>query len=280
MPSASVIIPAHDEERTIGRLLSALLADAAPDEFEIIVVCNGCSDGTADVARGFGPAVQVVEVERPSKHWALIEGDRHATAFPRLYVDADVELDTAGARALVAALDGAGVRAVAPERDLVLDRSSRVVRSYYRVWGRLPVVRTGLFGRGVVGLDAEGHRRLGPRPEVLGDDLFVHSRFAEDERCIVAGARSRVRAPHRAADLVRRRTRAAEGNTELAEQHGAPASTSASARAVLQLARREPALWPHLPAFLGITAAGRLNSRRRQRSGGATPWLRDESSRT
>ncbi|MGD9408165.1 MAG: glycosyltransferase, partial [Gammaproteobacteria bacterium] len=44
----SVVIPAHDEEAVIQRTLGALLRSADPGEFEVIVVCNGCSDATAE----------------------------------------------------------------------------------------------------------------------------------------------------------------------------------------------------------------------------------------
>ena len=63
VPPPNIIIPAHNEEASIGRCLSALLSGSHPGEFEIIVVCNGCSDGTANVARGFGSTVRVVELE-------------------------------------------------------------------------------------------------------------------------------------------------------------------------------------------------------------------------
>jgi hypothetical protein len=280
LATASVIIPAHNEERSIGRLLDAILAGAEPGEFEIVVVCNGCSDDTATVARQRSAVAQVIELEQPSKHWALVEGDRVAAAFPRLYVDADIELDATSVRELVAALGRTGVLAVAPERELVVDRSSRIVRSHYRVWSRLPVVRSGLFGRGVIGVSAEGHRRVADRPEVFGDDLYVHSRFAEAERQIVTGARSRVRAPLTTGDLIRRRTRAAEGNVQLAERGKAADTTPATVRSLLRLMREEPALLPHVPAFVAVTLLGRLNRRRRQRRCNGQVWLRDESSRT
>jgi hypothetical protein len=48
---------------------------------------------------------------------------------------------------------------------------------------------------------------------------------------------------------------------------------------LLQLARAEPRLLPHLPAFLGITAASRINRRLQQLAGRDQVWLRDESSR-
>jgi glycosyltransferase involved in cell wall biosynthesis len=50
-PSISVIIPAHNEEECLPRTLEALRAQKY-GQFETIVVTNGCSDRTADVARG------------------------------------------------------------------------------------------------------------------------------------------------------------------------------------------------------------------------------------
>ena len=46
----SVVIAAHNEEALLGRCLDALLSDAEPGEFEVVVVPNGCTDSTARVA--------------------------------------------------------------------------------------------------------------------------------------------------------------------------------------------------------------------------------------
>jgi glycosyltransferase involved in cell wall biosynthesis len=99
----SIVVPAHNEERVLGRTLSALLADTSPSEFDVVVVANGCTDGTAEVARGFG-GVRVVETDVPSKSHALRLGDETAAGFPRVYLDADVVLPAAHVRALCAAL--------------------------------------------------------------------------------------------------------------------------------------------------------------------------------
>lgn len=277
---ASIVIPAHNEARTVGRLLDALLADEHPEDFEIVVVCNGCTDDTAAVARRRSPQLTVIELAEPSKHHALVAGDQAAQTFPRVYADADVEIDGRGVRALVDALGGPEPFAVAPERDLRVDRSSRAVRSYFRVWSALPVVRDGLFGRGVIAVNAAGFARIASRPEVLGDDLYVHSRFGEHERRIVRTSRSRVHAPHRAGDLIRRRTRAAQGNAQLAATDGSGGSTNASVRSLPGIVRTQPRLALDLPAFLAITALSRLNQRRLRRSGREVGWLRDESSRS
>jgi glycosyltransferase involved in cell wall biosynthesis len=46
---AVVVVPAHDEEERIGRCLEALTSqvEVGPDEFEVIVVLDACSDATA-----------------------------------------------------------------------------------------------------------------------------------------------------------------------------------------------------------------------------------------
>jgi Glycosyl transferase family 2 len=279
-PVTSVIIPAHNESAVIGRLLAALLANAKPDEFEVVVVCNGCTDNTAQVAREHGPNVQVIELADSSKRLALIEGDAIATSFPRLYIDADVVVDTASARALVEELDGQPVLAAAPYRRDVLDRSSWSVRAYYRVWARLPAVQEGLFGRGVLAVSEAGFQRIRERPPIMGDDLYVDSQFAPTERRLVAQASSAVFAPRTVRDLLLRRTRAAQGNAELRNQtHGRTDTTGSSARALARLAVREPALWPQLMVFATITLVARRRAAAATHSAQPVGWLRDESSR-
>ncbi len=292
----SVVVPAHNESAVIGRLLRGLLRDADPGEFDVVVVANGCTDDTAEVAAGFGPDVTVVTTPVPSKFAALRLGDEHARGFPRLYVDADVELGTADARALAAALDEPGVLAVAPERELVLERRPPTVRWYYEFWERLPVVRTGLFGRGVIGVNAEGKRRLGEIPDVLGDDLAASVAFEQPQRRVVSRARVRVHAPRTRADLLRRRIRSLTATTQLSERTGAvagglPGPQGEASRAGLAAARTtradlftvvrtEPRMALRLPVFLGITVLSRRGARRQILAGDYTTWLRDESSRT
>src|SRR6266404_4687267 len=50
-PTISVIIPAHNEEDYLIPTLNALKRQNYAN-FEVIVVANGCSDRTAEVARG------------------------------------------------------------------------------------------------------------------------------------------------------------------------------------------------------------------------------------
>ncbi|MCR5817401.1 MAG: glycosyltransferase [Ruminococcus sp.] len=58
--SFTVVIPAHNEEKYIGRCLRAIRSAAkyvAGDSVEIIVVANRCTDKTAAIARHYGAKV-------------------------------------------------------------------------------------------------------------------------------------------------------------------------------------------------------------------------------
>nr|WP_189181151.1 glycosyltransferase [Microbispora rosea] len=277
MPSASIVIPAHNESRVIGRLLSALLREAGPDEFDVVVVANGCADDTASVARDHG--ARVVETPVPSKREALRLGDRAASAFPRVYVDADVVLGAADVRALCGAL-AEGALAAAPERALVLRDRPWPVRAYYAVWTRLPAVREGLFGRGVIAVGEAGNRRLRDLPPVMGDDLAASLAFAPGERRVVRTAHAVIHPPRTLGDLLRRRVRAV---TVVAEIEGGPLAGQEARTGVgdlLGIVRRAPWLVPHLCVFLAVTVVARLRARRAVKAGDYTTWLRDESSRT
>lgn len=276
-PSASVVVPAHNEERSISRLLDALTR-AQPGELDVVVSCNGCTDATARIARGYGGDVRVIESPTPSKTGALRAGDGATSAFPRLYVDADVVLDVDSVRALVQTLSQPGIHAAAPERHLDTTGASWPVRAYYALWQHLPAVTTGLYGRGVIAVDADGHARLAAMPDVLGDDLYANNAFAPGERRVVASARAVIRTPRRASDLIRRRARAALGNAQQAgtSSPGAPASTGM--RDIVRVAIAKPRLASCVPVFLAVTFAARVTARRQARRG-STQWLRDESSR-
>ncbi|MEU8266280.1 glycosyltransferase [Sphaerisporangium sp. NPDC049002] len=277
MPSASVIIPAHNEGRVVGRLLARLLEEAAPGEFDIVVVANGCDDDTASVARGFG--VTVIETPVPSKREALRLGDEAARAHPRVYVDGDVEMGTADVRALRDALLG-GSLAAAPERALVLRDRPWTVRAYYAVWSRLPAVREGLFGRGVIAVSEEGNRRIMDLPPVMGDDLAASLAFTPAERQVVRTAHAVIHPPRTLGDLMRRRVRAVTVVAEIEQGPMAGQEARTGLRDLIAIGARAPWLLPHLGVFLAVTVAARARARRAVRAKDYTTWLRDESSRT
>ncbi|MCY0926735.1 glycosyltransferase [Streptomyces sp. H27-H1] len=282
----SIVIPAHNEGRVIGRLLDALLTEApGPD---IVVVCNGCTDDTAAVAGARGPGVRVVEIPTPSKHTALRVGDEHARGFPRLYVDADVVVGAADVRALAEALaTSPDLLAAAPGRDIPLAGCAWPVRAYYRVWQLLPAVREGLFGRGVIAVSEPGHARLAALPPLMADDLAASLAFAPGERRVVESARVVVLPPRTWGDLIKRRVRAATSSAELerfqAGRASGPGASVPSARTgtgdLRALLRAQPRLLPGVAVFVVAALAARRGARRAIRTGDFSTWLRDESSR-
>src|SRR6185503_3990763 len=160
--------------------------------------------------------VTVVPTPIPSKAQALRLGDAQARHFPRIYLDADVVLGTADARRLAEALRQPGTLAAGPERDLALRDRPLIVRWYYDVWRRLPVVRDGLFGRGVIAVNEAGHHRMTGGPQVMADDLAASVAFTAAERRVVSDARVVVHVPRTGGDLLRRRVRALTSTAELA----------------------------------------------------------------
>ncbi|HEX5730902.1 glycosyltransferase, partial [Microbacterium sp.] len=96
------VIAAHNEERVIGACLDALIRqDVLGDE--IIVVANGCTDRTAEVARGYG--VTVIDLPQPGKPGALNAGDAVVSTSPRVYLDADIVAPDGAIAKLTAGLE-------------------------------------------------------------------------------------------------------------------------------------------------------------------------------
>ena len=273
----SVVIAAHNEAAVIGRCLDTLLAEAEPGEFDVTVVANGCTDGTVRVASDRG--VRVLDLPEPGKPGALNAGDAAAVGFPRVYLDADIVLSTAGLRALAAAVTGPAQAATA-RRELDLTGRPLPVRAYFSVHRHLPALRTGLFGRGVIVLSEAGRARFDRFPDMVADDLFVDSLFTADEKRQVETVPSVVATPRRTGDLIRRLIRVRAGNAAM-RAAAARGEISASVRPssgsswLKDVVLRRPWLAPAAVAYVTITVYAAAQARRRPDAG----WGRDESTR-
>lgn len=277
----TVVIPAHNESQVIGRLLEQLVNGADPDEMDIIVVANGCTDDTAEVAASFGPAVRVLTLPVACKSDALTAGDRAAAGFPRIYVDADVELRLHDVRALAAALCQPGVLAAAPRRELVMTGRPWQVRWYYDVWTLLPGVQRGLWGRGVIAVNEAGHRRLADLPPLQADDLAASLMFEPHETVLVPGARVIIHPPMTFAGLQCLRARSVTGIAQIERAQGLDSSTERTRISDLTaIIRRRPGMLLRVGYFLSVAVFARLRASRARARGDYLTWLRDESSRT
>jgi glycosyltransferase involved in cell wall biosynthesis len=271
----SVVIPAHNEEAVIARCLTTLQAGAGEGELDIIVVCNGCQDATAEVARQVAPNATVIEVPVASKVAALNAGDRAASYFPRFYVDADVELPLPDLRRVARALAGDGILCAAPKPMFVLEHRSWAIRAFYDVWQETPYLTEDMIGCGVYALSEQGRARFEEFPELTADDQFVQQLFDRSERKAVEGAQFAVQAPRNFRGLLAMRTRAYRGKIELASSGlarvGAPAF---GAKAALRKAR-QPTQGPAVAVYASVNILAKVLARKSAHA----RWERDDSAR-
>ncbi len=89
----SVIVPAYNEEKSIGSSIESLLSQDYGN-YEVVIVDDGSKDRTLDIARGYeGPRVKVVHQENEGKAQALNTGIRSCSGAIVLTVDADTRLN-------------------------------------------------------------------------------------------------------------------------------------------------------------------------------------------
>ena len=125
VPDVDIVVPARDEAESIGAVIRSLLAQDYAGHFRVILVDDGSSDGTADLARaaataaaGSGPgaapptrAELTVLSGQPKppgwsgKLWALQQGIAAGNAPVLLFADADIVHDARHLSALVARLE-------------------------------------------------------------------------------------------------------------------------------------------------------------------------------
>lgn len=116
-PPVTVILPARDEEATIGPIIACIRRELPTVVDEVLVVDDASTDGTAEVARAAG--ARVVATGGGGKGEAMWRGAWEAEGDLLVYCDADVRNFSAG---FVLGL----------LRPLLADEDVAFVKGYYR----------------------------------------------------------------------------------------------------------------------------------------------------
>jgi chlorobactene glucosyltransferase len=149
--AVSILIPMRDEAAVIGATVESLLAQT-PGDFELLVLDDGSSDGSAAVARAAGagdPRLQVIAGAGLSpgwlgKNWACHQLAARARGETLVFTDADVEWRPGALAALLdeMARGGADVQTVWPTQitvtwgeRLVVPLMALVILGYLPVLG-------------------------------------------------------------------------------------------------------------------------------------------------
>lgn len=199
MATVSVIIPALNEERHIGHLLSDIERQSRKPE-EVIVVDAGSNDRTAAIVEDF-PGAALLRGEPPVARGRTL-GGMSATGEILVFLDADVRLPPSFLERFVAEFERRGLDVACPQ--YVPKDSTPTVRAIHAFWnavlkgfertlpsgaGHCIAVRGGLF-RSSGGFDPrykfddiELIRRLsrGRAFGIVGEKVFVSDRrYRED----------------------------------------------------------------------------------------------------
>lgn len=96
MKNLTIVIPAYNEEKRIGKTLEEYIqffSEKLSNDFDIFIVLNGCRDNTLDVVKKFSrkyPNIDYINIkEAIGKGGAIIEGFKKADSNFIGFVDAD-----------------------------------------------------------------------------------------------------------------------------------------------------------------------------------------------
>lgn len=146
-PFVSVVIPARNEERSIGATVAAMLAQTYRD-LEIIVIDDQSTDRTPQILAAFDdPRLTVLRGEEtPSgwlgKPWALEQGSLRTRGELLLFVDADIHYEPKGVASMVDRLEesGAAMLAVLPHMEMrTLGEQVAMMMLPFFVWAGIPL---------------------------------------------------------------------------------------------------------------------------------------------
>lgn len=191
--TTSVLIPAHNEADYLPACLEALLASDAAT-VEVLVIANGCTDATAEIARGYqaqaearGWQLNVLDLAEGGKLNAWNKGEEAASGEVLIYLDADVLVTPPLVGQIAEALHLDAPRYASGMPNVTITGDDAVTRHYTRFWLTTPFMVHGVPGFGVFAMNRAGRARWGAWPDIISDDTFARLNFAPKERLRVPG---------------------------------------------------------------------------------------------
>jgi cellulose synthase/poly-beta-1,6-N-acetylglucosamine synthase-like glycosyltransferase len=134
-PTVSVVLAAHDEEENLERKLENLCSlDYPREKLETLVVSDGSSDRTVEIARGFADrGVKVIELPAGGKPRALNAGVERARGEIVLFTDARQRIEENALRLTTAFFADPGVGGVVGELQLESKQGPGVYWAYEKL---------------------------------------------------------------------------------------------------------------------------------------------------
>ncbi|MBL4672817.1 MAG: glycosyltransferase [Arenicella sp.] len=210
-----IIIPAYNEQAVIKNTLSRL-GGGRSSGFQIVVVCNGCDDQTESIVREHFPLVYCETLGQSSKARAIRQAEMLDIGFPRLYLDADIVITEITAEGLLALASAKSEPTLlAPHSIANLDNCSWWVQRFYHSWYQSIFVKQHGFGAGCYLVNQAGRARFGDWPDLIADDGFIRTQFADQETHVVTSQSVHVAAPKSLWPLLKVKSRSKYGNLQL-----------------------------------------------------------------
>lgn len=212
----TIIIAACNEESIIRDTLRSLTKGCEDGDYQILVVCNGCSDSTGKIIQQEFNSVIYASIDQASKALAIRYAESLSPGFPRLYLDADIKLKAADAKALFdIGTEQMAPALIIPSSTVITEQSQTAVKRFYKAWYNTRFVQQLGFGAGAYLINKAGRMRFNVWPRLIADDGFIRSQFNTSEIHIQHSIKVFVKAPLTTSTLIKVKARSKLGNLEL-----------------------------------------------------------------
>lgn len=190
----ALIIAAFNEERVIAaKIENALSLDYEPELFKVVVVADGSSDRTAEIARGFNDprVICLHEPERRGKSHALNRAVAASDADVLVLSDANNFYSTDAIRLLVARLREPGVGGATGAKKITESRERAASGGdglYWRYESKIKLAESRLGGTVTADGEIFALRRVDYRPipaSVINDDMYLTFRLVDAGQRVV-----------------------------------------------------------------------------------------------